>query len=75
MHNGFSKYMQISRLRMKDPACAGFGHFTDLNELGFMRMLRDVSKRRQVHPTEARIALSEEIVIVNFIDGGRARDG
>ncbi len=57
------------------PCPTGFGRLTGLDGLGFMRMLRDVSKRRQVHPTEARIAPGEEIVVGNFVDGGRARDG
>jgi 2-oxoglutarate ferredoxin oxidoreductase subunit beta len=58
----------FSFIEVISPCTTGFGRINRQSPLDMMRSLREKSRVKKVHPTEATIDLDEEIIIGDFID-------
>ncbi len=58
----------FSFIEVISPCTTGYGRLNRMTGVEMMRQLRNLSKVRQVHPTEATIEPGREIVIGDFVD-------
>jgi 2-oxoglutarate ferredoxin oxidoreductase subunit beta len=58
----------FSFIEVISPCTTGFGRLNRQSPLEMMRALRERSRVRKVHPTEATIDIEKEIIIGDFID-------
>jgi 2-oxoglutarate ferredoxin oxidoreductase subunit beta len=58
----------FSFIEVISPCTTGYGRLNKMSPLDMMRQLRDNSRIRKVHPTEAAIDPSREIILGDFVD-------
>ncbi|MBN2335411.1 2-oxoacid:ferredoxin oxidoreductase subunit beta, partial [Candidatus Bathyarchaeota archaeon] len=58
----------FSFIEVISPCTTGFGRLNKMTPLDMMRQLRDNTKIKKVHPTEASIDPSSEIILGDFVD-------
>ena len=71
LKNAIKKGLQkkgFSFIEVISPCTTGYGRLNKQTPLDMMRQLRDNSRIRKVHPTEATIDLNNEIVLGDFVD-------
>jgi 2-oxoglutarate ferredoxin oxidoreductase subunit beta len=71
LKNAIKKGLQkkgFSLIEVISPCTTGFGRLNRQTPLEMMRTLREKSRVRKVHPTEATIDIDNEIIIGDFID-------